>query len=328
MKDEGAAMSTSPYERRIGIEIEYSNLTLDQSADIVVALFGGTVVKHTSYDYKVVGTDLGDFTLELDLELLKKIAADPTFAMLSNLFDDNRSLSRLIENTAATVVPYEIATPPVPLSRIGEIDTLLGRLRLSGALGTSRALQYAFGMHLNIEPPALDVETVLRHFRSFLMLQPWLEQQTEVNITRRISPFISSFDETYVSQVMDPSYRPERDTFISDYIDYHPTRNMALDLLPLFAYWDAPLVFSLLPDEKIRPRPAFHYRLPNSKVDLFRWRLSDEWFLWEVVEKLAAAPRQFDALNEAFLQNLGDLFGDDAEWVERSHRCVLDLLSP
>ena len=321
-------MQNSLRQRRIGVEIEYSNLPLERSARIISGLFGGTIEKRSRYDYRVTGTELGDFALELDLKLLKRLAADPTFARLSEIFGDPDALAIWIESTASMIVPYEIAAPPVAITRLDQIDRLVEQLRLAGATGTSHAIQYAFGMHLNIEPPALDVETVLRHFRAFLMLQLWLERQAEVNITRKISPFIGPFDETYVRKVLDPDYRPDCGTFIDDYIDYHPTRNLSLDLLPLFAYWDAARVFAQLPDEKIKPRPAFHYRLPNSKIDLFRWRVSDEWELWRIVELLADNPEQFERLRDAYMESLEDLFGDDDLWIERSHRCVLDLLSP
>jgi hypothetical protein len=314
-------------ERRIGVEIEFSNLPLEPSARVVTELFGGTVQKISRYDYRVSGTVWGDFSLELDTKLLKKLATDPTFTKFSRIFGDDDTLGDFIESTASTVVPYEIATPAIPIPQLYEIDRLVEQLRLHGALGTTRAFQYAFGVHLNIEPPALDAETVLRHFQAFLMMQPWLERQTEVNITRRMSPFIDSFDESYVYRIMAPTYRPDREQLIRDYIDYQPSRNMVLDLLPLFAYWERDLVFSLLPDEKINPRPAFHYRLPNSKVDLLRWRVSDEWSLWRVVELLAEERKQFRLLQVAFIRHLADLFGDDDSWIERCHQCALDLLS-
>lgn len=314
-------------ERLIGVEIEFSNLPLERCACIITELFGGTVRKISRYDYRVGETVLGDFALELDTKLLKRLATDPTFAKFSRIFGDDDALGDIIESTASTVVPYEIATPAIPITQLYEIDRLVERLRLNGALGTTHAFRYAFGVHLNIEPPALDVETVLRYFRAFLMLQPWLERQTEVNFMRRLSPFIDSFDESYVYRVMDPAYQPDRERFILDYIDYHPSRNMVLDLLPLFAHWEPSRVFALLPDVKINPRPAFHYRLPNSKVDLLRWRVSDEWALWRTVELLAEEQTQFCLLQVEFMRYLGDLFADEDSWIERCHACVLDLLS-
>jgi hypothetical protein len=37
----------------------------------------------------------------------------------------------------------------------------------------------------------------------------------------------------------------------------------------------------------VKPRPAFHYRLPNCMVDEADWTLAEEWNRWVVVERLA-----------------------------------------
>ncbi|OBX33760.1 putative amidoligase enzyme [Halomonas elongata] len=38
--------------------------------------------------------------------------------------------------------------------------------------------------------------------------------------------------------MLDPDYQPDLRTLIDDYLEYNPTRNRELDLLPLFAYLD------------------------------------------------------------------------------------------
>ncbi len=314
-------------KRHIGVEIEFSNLPLEKSAQVITDLFGGQIEKNSRYDYKVRKSEIGDFGLELDAILLKKLVADETFAKFTQMFGGGEELNDLLEKTASKLVPYEIAAPAIPITHLHKIDTLVYRLRLAGALGTTHAFQYAFGVHLNIEPPNTEVKTVLRHFQSFLMLQLWLERQTEVDITRKFSPFIESFHKDYLKLVMAPTYRPKKHEFIKDYLAHNPTRNRILDMLPLFSYWDEELVRKHLPKEKIKARPTFHYRLPNSKIDLFHWRISDEWLLWQIVEKLANDEKRFSQLQNEFNDYLHDIFQKKDAWVERTHRCVLDLLS-
>ena len=42
----------------------------------------------------------------------------------------------------------------------------------------------------------------------------------------------------------------------------------------------------------VKPRPAFHYRLPNCMIDEPQWTLAREWNLWVMIERLANdAPR-------------------------------------
>jgi hypothetical protein len=37
----------------------------------------------------------------------------------------------------------------------------------------------------------------------------------------------------------------------------------------------------------VKPRPAFHYRLPNCMLDEPDWRIAREWNTWVAVERLA-----------------------------------------
>jgi hypothetical protein len=320
-------MEENNYERKIGVEIEFSNLALAKCCDIIVSLFGGEIVKNSRYDYEVKKSSIGDFHLELDAKLLKKLVLNPTFGKLTRLFGQKDELNDIIEKTASVLIPYEIVAPPVKISNLGAIEKLVDKLRLNGALGTTHAFQYAFGVHLNVEPPHMDVKTVLRTFQAFLFIQLWLERQTEVDITRKFSPFIEDFDKEFLLFVTNPSYKPNKEHFIKDYIAFNPTRNRVLDMLPLLAFWDKTLVRAKLPKEKINPRPTFHYRMPNSKIDLFTWSIANEFKLWQIVEKLAQSQSRFEYLRGEFRNYHNDLFHSKDEYLQKCHECITDLLS-
>jgi hypothetical protein len=55
--------------------------------------------------------------------------------------------------------------------------------------------------------------------------------------------------------------------------------------------------------ELIKPRPTWHYRLPNCLIDDPDWSLRDPWREWVRIEKLAADP---DALAAAARARLGN----------------------
>jgi hypothetical protein len=42
--------------------------------------------------------------------------------------------------------------------------------------------------------------------------------------------------------------------------------------------------------ELIKPRPAWHYRLPNCLIDDPEWSLARPWSEWVTIERLAADP--------------------------------------
>ena len=53
----------------------------------------------------------------------------------------------------------------------------------------------------------------------------------------------------------------------------------------------------------IKPRPAFHYRLPNCLVDEPEWNLAVPWNDWVAIERLA---RDRTALESARAQRMQD----------------------
>lgn len=320
------AAPSKPHGRRIGIELEYSNLPLHESTRVIRELFGGRIDKNGRYSYTVMGTALGDFHLEVDALLLKSIAASKTMTNLSELFREYGDIAKLIDRTATRFIPFEIAAPPVPIEKITQMDTLTLALRKAGAQGTTEKLHYAFGLHLNIELPTLTPQVLLQYLRAFLMLQHWLERQIDIDLTRRLSPFIDPFPKNYIRLVTAKSYSPGWNQMMRDYLAHNPSRNRALDLLPLLAHMDEALIRSHLPDEKINPRPTLHYRLPNSKVDRFTWRVSDEWALWQNVEQLVDDHNAFESLRNDFIDYLDDPFSSKDDWVERVHRCLIALL--
>src|SRR5690606_31944054 len=107
---------------------------------------------------------------------------------------------------------------------------------------------------------------VLRYLRAYVCLQEWLFERAHVNLARRATPYVDPLPGRYIRRVIDAGYAPTLETLIDDYLAENPTRNRALDLLPLFAHLDAPRVQRVVADPLIKARPTFHYRLPNSEI--------------------------------------------------------------
>ena len=105
-------------------------------------------------------------------------------------------------------------------------------------------------------------------------------------MTRKLTWFIDPFETEYIQKVININYKPTLKEFTNDYIKYNPTRNRALDLLPLLSFLNKE-VKEKLSNEKINPRPAFHYRLPNSRIDEKEWSIAKEFNMWSLIEKIA-----------------------------------------
>lgn len=314
--------------RHVGVEIEYSNLSLEKSIELARELFGGEIQKNSKYEWQLTQSKYGDFNFELDAQLLQKIQKEGLFEKLQHYIGDvSHDIDTLLDKTSKRFVPFEVATPPVPISNLFEIDKLAESFCLQGAFGTTHSLHYAFGVHFNIEPASLESIDVLKTFKAFLILQKWIEVQSEVDIARKISPYINDFPKEYLKKVIDKEYQPNQEPFIEEYIAFNPTRNRILDMLPLMTFWDEKRVRKHLPKEKINARPTFHYRLANSKVNILRWSLTQEFLPWVVVELLVANPKKFEIMSEEFLTYLEAPIFNTHEWIEQCHFHVLDLLS-
>lgn len=291
-------------ERQVGLEIEFAGIEPDETAKIISDLYGGEIKKEHRYSIDVVNTSLGDFRVELDARILRRMAQENIFDKLGiDLEEDNfrKSIEDIVDKLARSVVPLEIVMPPIPISELNTLEQLRQALQENKAEGTHASMIHAFGMHLNIEAPDLSVDTLLRYLRSFVILYPWLLKVLDIDMTRRISPFVDPFPEKYVNKILSGDYKPDEEKFIEDYIADNPTRNRPVDMMPIFGMINKNLIAPVMEGEKNEPRPTFHYRLPNSRIDDSSWRFESEWDHWLVVEQLAEDDEMLDKLSRLYL---------------------------
>jgi hypothetical protein len=289
--------------RRVGVELEFGGLSLDEAAHAIQAVYGGEIVTESSYIRTVEGARFGQFRVEIDTNYLK----EKRYCRLLELLGvakarfESLTFERSLMSIFSTIVPFEISTPPIPLPDLPTVDLLREALRLRGAKGTRTSPLYAFGLHLNPEVPTDDLGVIADYVKAFILLTPWLNKEVCMNLTRRLRPYAAPFSERYARVVLRPGYPSDRDSFIADYLEYNSSRNRALDLLPLLATFDWERVMPCADNpHSIRPRKAFHYRMPNCLVDESAWSIVKEWRTWLAVEQLAADPGRIRALAQRY----------------------------
>ncbi|GHC33982.1 amidoligase family protein [Aidingimonas halophila] len=295
--------------RRVGVEIEFAGMLPQDAAQLVNTLFGGEIETLSPHRLRVVDTRWGDFAIELDAQY-----AHPDSKIIGNLPQDKDESGRnpmrvelhnrtreWIGDVVAGLVPTEIVCPPVPWNELGDLDALFNALRDQGAKGTDASLLYGFGLHLNPEVPSTEVSSLLAHLRAYLLLAEWLRDQIDIDITREVLPHANPFPKAYGIKVLDPAYDPSLEVLIDDYLEYNNSRNRELDLLPLFAHLCPDHHHSGLQDELIKPRPTFHYRLPNAQLSSSDWGAVIEWNRWLEVERLAADSACLEARSREYL---------------------------
>lgn len=315
-------------DRTVGLELEFAGVDIEQTAELVQSLFGGDIVKANRYRFSVENTELGDFAVELDARLLQRMAEEnilDKFGITPGKKPIRKSIEDTVDRLAKSVVPLEIIMPPVAVDQLYRMEELREVLQENRAEGTGVSLVNAFGMHINIEVPDFHEDILRNYLKSFLILYPWLLSILNIDITRRVTPFVYPFGEPYVRKVLNPSYRPNADQLISDYLEKNATRNRPLDMLPIFGMMQPSLVEAAIEGEKNRTRPTFHYRLPNSRIDDPEWRFQEEWNYWLEVERLAGNTDMMDKLGRLYLQRDKEtLISFQREW-SRTVAILLDL---
>lgn len=314
--------------RRLGLELEFAGLDMPAVAQILADLYQGEALPATHAECQVQTQNLGRFKVELDWALGKKIAKARADNQNKDEHLDEDELTRLVMKMAAQVVPVEIVCPPLAFSALPDLERMLQPLREAGALGTMDSIFYAFGLHLNPELPDLESHTLWAYQQAFVIAQSWLIQKHEIDVSRRVTPYIDPWPKAYGQAVLQAESPPSLDEQIDLYLEHNNTRNRSLDLLPLFRQINEERLMAKVDDDRINARPTFHYRLPNCQIDETDWSLGDAWNLWSVVEYLAFDKDMRAQLSAQWLAYHSRLIQLEAEpWHEQLDQIHQNLLS-
>lgn len=313
---EGPTVAAPPVEcgadgrpRGVGIELEFGQLTAARAAEVVAAALGpdARLREDDPHRFRIEpladGPWRGGFRVELDTRWAHP---EHLMAYAGDIADDPdpelpRRAAALFGTVAGLVMPVELVAPPVAWRDLEALLPLVAALRRAGATGTESSAFAGFGMHLNVEAASFDAADLLAVLRAYVLMAPRLRRDSGLATIRRVQSYIDPFTVDYARHVLNPDYSPGLGRLIDDHIRFNPTRNMELDMLPLFAHLDAARVRRWLPEEKISARPAFHWRLPDCRIDEPGWRPLDDWARWVAVERLAADARELHVLARTFL---------------------------
>ncbi|MCG2590333.1 amidoligase family protein [Rhodohalobacter sulfatireducens] len=323
------ATNESGEERRVGVEFEFTGVEMEDIASLLSMLYGGKIEQLSTFEFKIVKTRFGDFGLELDAQLIRDKKYEKFLRSIGidlSEYEGQYVVEDSLKDLASSVVPYEIITPPIPLSKMGELTSLVDGLRTLKAKGTGSSFVYAFGLHLNPEIPDESTATLLNYLRAYVLLDPWIRKDISVDVSRRLTPFINRFEDDYMEHILNPDYQPNQTEFIKDYFEFGNSRNRPLDMQPLFMYLNEELTSKLVEDTLTSSRPAFHYRLPNCSLEDEAWTLAGEWNRWVLVETLAEDDESLLQYCNAYLKMRREtVIRFEAKWIELMDRWVKNV---
>ena len=302
LPDHGGCSSAT---RRTGVEIEFGGLSVDQTAQIILDLWGGDVHERQEREITLMGGVLGKVKVELDISLAKKWAEDMAAQALGDL------------------VPVEIVTAPLSESQLPACEALLDALHQQGGMGTQAKLGYGFGVHLNTEVPDAGTPAFMAIVRAFAVLEDWLRQSDPLDPARRLLPFVNPWPLALVD-VLASRTDWQLEDFAQSYARLAPARGFGLDLLP--ALQDAcPDALSDLPPDQLKGgRPTFHYRLPETRLGDAQWSLAYEWNRWVLVEHVACDAKLMAALSEAWQTHRKKILSRRADFAQTVESLLAD----
>lgn len=311
--------------RRVGFEFEMGNLQVTRAAQALQSALGGKLEVLSPFEAVLTQSSLGKLKVERDAQLLKSTVYRKWLTQFGVNFAPGtlaHEIETNIDSVSRVLIPCEVVTEPIPFDALAGLDDLVETLKALGAEGTQESLIYAFGMHINPSIPGAGADILGRYIQAFLLLHGWIIEYAEIDLTRRfLTKYIDPYPRPYMERVLARDYQPDLDTLIDDYLAFNPTRNRALDMLPVFCTLDEERVRKALGEDEQRlvsARPAFHYRLPDCKVDVPGWSAAQAWNLWVYIEKLAADRALLDELKAEWRRFSGDFsLSPRSEWTAR-----------
>ena len=295
--------------RCVGIEVEFGGVTESRVAELVAQHFGGEITETGNYECKVVGSRIGDVKVLLDTEYRN---------------DADGPLARAALDLGRAVIPVEFVTQPVTPATIPDIDALCRTLAAAGASGTHDGLVLGFGLHLNVAVAGIGVDDVLPTLRAFALTEDWMRTRMPLDRSRRIMPFINP----YPAALLDRLCAPDADDWsivdLTDaYLEAVPSRNHGLDLLPILKHLDGERVDAAVPAARHKSgRPAWHYRLPDCRIDEPDWSIAQEWARWCRVERFAADRELIGALAARWRSYRGRTVPIPGRWASISAEII------
>jgi len=309
--------------RRAGFEFEFGNLPVVETAKALQEALGGELDIESPFEVVLRDSSLGRLKIERDAELLKSQKYRKWLETLGIEFSPGtiaHEIETNIDSASRTLVPCEVVTDPIPFGELAKLDILTKTLNSLGAEGTQDSVRYAFGLHINPSVPDSSGDTLRRYMQAFLLLHAWIIESSDIDITRRFfTKYIDPFPQPYLDMVLERDYRPDTTHFIVDYLAHNPTRNRALDMLPIFYELEPELVFNeVFEDERslLSGRPAFHYRLPDCKLNEPGWNVSQAWDPWVYIEVVATDEDLLGELIDAWREASGKFtLAPTASWA-------------
>ncbi|SHI61873.1 Putative amidoligase enzyme [Palleronia salina] len=297
--------------RRVGVEVELGGLDERAVTHILANGLGGTERQTGDYEWTVEGSDLGTVEILLDTKLRDHASS---------------KIAQMGLDLGRAVIPVEYVTEPVLPRELARIEAVNEALVAAGALGTQDGVALGFGVHLNAALPAMSVPAILPTLRAFCLVEECLRDSMDIDPARRILPFVDPMPAALTDEICAPEADDwDMDALTDAYLEHAASRNHALDLLPILKQHAPDRVVAAVPqmDHK-SARPAWHYRLPDCRIDDPAWSVTLEWNRWCAIERIGADADLLDRLCTAWRDHRSGVLHLPGGWRDRAAEILND----
>ncbi len=294
--------------RSLGVEVEFGGLSEQQTADLVAQETGGTISREGA-DYLISDTPFGTCKAYIDTAYRKRASGE---------------VAKTAIDLARNLVPVELVSDPFDPAHLPAFDALIAAMRDAGAYGTDKGILLGYGVHLNVQTAAQSADHIWSVVTAFALSEQLIRHSHPIDLSRRVLPFVDSYPRALLDALAEGP--PETLRALADsYLAHAPSRNHALDLLPIIADFDPDLITQTFGnDNGISARPAYHYRMPDCRIDDPGWSVSHEWALWVAIEALAEDRATLNALCAAWRDHRSQIAHVPHAWIDRASAILRD----
>lgn len=210
--------STQQDDLRVGIEVEFRNLTLERAAQLVATALNGSI-KFIDYSDVIYVKDLvtGE-VVETPIALRKAVIFDSDVGELIIKPEENGTDMIESEESRKKRI-LELVTDPLTLDKVHHIQKALDALVLSGAHGTDSGAAVSLQVSVEVGRGNKDMIDPL-HLVELIRLYSDSKTKQRVlsvlNPPERRRPYIQDFSPGLLARINNPNYRPTQRQLFDD----------------------------------------------------------------------------------------------------------------
>ena len=194
--------------KRVGLEVEFSGLEMDEVLDILQDELGGKLEKveeKGTYYYKLKHSKLS-----------RSAEAEKVWIH----FEGNETNPDASIKDVSKIKTIEVTSSPIDWDGVKIFESAIKKLEQAGAIGTT--IDNAVSIQVNIEMataknPHVDVNQLLALLRNYYRPEHYSMIESEIPLPEVRAAYVGTYSDGMMKKILDPQYRPTLAEFYHDF---------------------------------------------------------------------------------------------------------------